>query len=220
MTEREWHSPIVDDEIAEPWRRLVGFVIDWMILVMIALILVSVLRIDLGERDGLRLPASVLIVQGLVAAAYYIGFTVSRGQTPGKMLIGTRVVMERTGANGPDPRSRFVRPALGGARRFCVSARSQCCRCGHLRLVAVRQPPSRTARQSREDGGGVCAPTRTEVTPSGTRPVQRVPQRPPPGLGRWPGTLAPLSLSHCAVRHWLPARHLVLRIRRTWSRSR
>ena len=97
MTEREWHSPVVDDEIAEPWRRLVGFVIDWMILVMIALILVSVFRIDLGEGDALRLPASVLIVQGLVAAAYYIGFTVSRGQTPGKMLIGTRVVMERTG---------------------------------------------------------------------------------------------------------------------------
>ncbi|MCH8129825.1 MAG: RDD family protein [Acidobacteria bacterium] len=97
MTEREWHSPIVDDEIAEPWRRLVGFVIDWMILVMIALLLVSVLRIDFGEGDALRLPASVLIVQGLVAAAYYIGFTVSRGQTPGKMLIGTRVVMERTG---------------------------------------------------------------------------------------------------------------------------
>ncbi len=97
MTEREWHRPTLDDEIAEPWRRLVGFVIDWMILVMIALILVSVLRIDLGAGDALRLPTSVRIVQGLVAAAYYIGFTVSRGQTPGKMLIGTRVVMERTG---------------------------------------------------------------------------------------------------------------------------
>ena len=97
MTEREWQSPIIDDEIAEPWRRLVGFVIDWMILVLIILILVSVLGIDFGEGDGLRLPTSVLIIQGLAAAAYYIGFTVSRGQTPGKMLIGTRVVMERTG---------------------------------------------------------------------------------------------------------------------------
>jgi len=96
MTEREWHSPIVDDEIAEPWRRLVGFVIDWVILVLIILILLSVLGIDLGEGDGLRLPTPVLITQGLAAAAYYIGFTVSRGQTPGKMLIGTRVVMERT----------------------------------------------------------------------------------------------------------------------------
>ena len=97
MTEREWQSPIVDDEIAEPWRRLVGFIIDWMILVLIILILVSVLGIDLGGGDGLRLPTSVLIIQGLAAAAYYIGFTVSRGQTPGKMLVGTRVVMERTG---------------------------------------------------------------------------------------------------------------------------
>ena len=97
MTERERQSPIVDDEIAEPWRRLIGFVIDWMILVLITLILVSVLRVDLGEGDGLRLPASVLIIQGLVAAVYYIGFTVSRGQTPGKIMIGTRVVMERTG---------------------------------------------------------------------------------------------------------------------------
>lgn len=96
MTEREGHGPIADDDIAEPWRRLVGFGIDWMIMVLIALILVSVLQIDLEAGDGLRLPASVLIVQGLVAAVYYIGFTVSRGQTPGKMLIGTRVVMERT----------------------------------------------------------------------------------------------------------------------------
>jgi uncharacterized RDD family membrane protein YckC len=96
MTEGDWSSPIDDDEIAHPWRRLVGFVIDWMILVMIALVLVSVLRIDLGSGDALRLPASVRIVQGLVAAAYYVGFTVARGQTPGKMLLGTRVVMQRT----------------------------------------------------------------------------------------------------------------------------
>ncbi len=117
MTEREWHSPIVDDEIAEPWRRLVGFVIDWMILVMIALILVSVLRIDLGAGDALRLPTSVLIVQGLVAAAYYIGFTVSRGQTPGKMLIGTRVVMERTGQI-PGLRPSAIRWVVPGVFAF------------------------------------------------------------------------------------------------------
>jgi uncharacterized RDD family membrane protein YckC len=96
MTDRDWDSPISEDEIAEPWRRLVGFVIDWMIMVMTTLILVSVFQVDLGAGDALRLPTSVRIVQGLVGAAYYIGFTVWRGQTPGKMLIGTRVVMERT----------------------------------------------------------------------------------------------------------------------------
>ena len=96
MTEPDIHSPIADQEIAEPWRRLVGFVIDWMVMVVIALILVAVLQVDLGTGDGLLLPLGVRIVQGLVAAAYYVGFTVSRGQTPGKMLIGTRVVVERT----------------------------------------------------------------------------------------------------------------------------
>ena len=96
MTDRDSDSPITEDEIAEPWRRLVGFVIDWMIMVMTTLILLSVLQIDLGTGDALRLPTSVRIVQGLVGAGYYIGFTVWRGQTPGKMLIATRVVMERT----------------------------------------------------------------------------------------------------------------------------
>jgi uncharacterized RDD family membrane protein YckC len=96
MTEPDIHSPIADQEIAEPWRRLVGFVIDWMVMVVIALILVAVLQVDLGTGDGLVLPFGVRMVQGLVAAVYYVGFTVSRGQTPGKMLIGTRVVVERT----------------------------------------------------------------------------------------------------------------------------
>ena len=114
MTERDTHSPIGDDEIAEPWRRLVGFVIDWMVIVLITLILVSVLQVDLDAGDGLRLPASVLIVQGLVVAAYYVGFTVSRGQTPGKILIGTKVVMERTAqipALGPSA-LRWVVPGV------------------------------------------------------------------------------------------------------------
>lgn len=88
--------PVDEDDVAEPWRRLVGFMIDWVVLVMIALVLISVLGIDLGGSDALRLPTSARFVQGLVGAAYYVGFTVSRGQTPGKMLMGTRVVMERT----------------------------------------------------------------------------------------------------------------------------
>ncbi len=96
MTERDRHDPIDEQDIAEPWRRFVGFVIDWMVLVMTSLVVVSVLGIDLGAGDALRLPTSARVVQGLVGAAWYIGFTVWRGQTPGKMLIGTRVVMLRT----------------------------------------------------------------------------------------------------------------------------
>ncbi|GMQ84734.1 MAG: hypothetical protein BMS9Abin07_0298 [Acidimicrobiia bacterium] len=114
MTEHDLPSPIDDDQIAEPWRRLAGFAADWVVLVLIALIVVRVFRIDLDTGDALRLPPAVLITQGLVAAAYYIGFTVSRGQTPGKMLAGTRVVMERTGQiPGPGPSSlRWVVPGV------------------------------------------------------------------------------------------------------------
>ena len=93
----EPESLIHEDEIAEPWRRLVGFIIDWFVLVMLTLVIVSALGIDMGEGSALRLPTSVRILQGLVGAAYYIMFTVSRGQTPGKMLLGTRVVLQRTG---------------------------------------------------------------------------------------------------------------------------
>ena len=96
MIEREFHLLIDEDDLAEPWRRLVGFAIDWMVLVMIALVIASVLGIDLGGGDALRLPTSVRLVQGLVTAVYRIGFTASRGQTPGKMLVGTKVVMART----------------------------------------------------------------------------------------------------------------------------
>lgn len=96
MTEQDLHNPIDELDIAEPWRRFVGFVIDWMVLVMTSLVVVSTIGIDLGAGDALRLPASARVVQGLIGAVYYVGFTVWRGQTPGKMLIGTRVVMLRT----------------------------------------------------------------------------------------------------------------------------
>ncbi len=96
MTQDDWDALVDEDDVAEPWRRFVGFVIDWTVLVMIALVVVSALGIDLGGGNALRLPTTARLVQGLVGAAYYIGFTVSRGQTLGKMLIGTRVVMEQT----------------------------------------------------------------------------------------------------------------------------
>jgi len=93
MTLGDSASPVAEDDVAEPWRRFVGFVVDWIVLVMISLAIVSALGIDLSAGDALRLPTSARIVQGLVGAAYYIWFTASRGQTPGKMLIGTKVVM-------------------------------------------------------------------------------------------------------------------------------
>ncbi len=96
MIERDLDVIVDQDDIAESWRRLVGFVIDWTILVAISLVVVAALGIDLGGDDALRVPISARLVQGAAGAAYYIGFTVARGQTPGKMLTQTRVVMHRT----------------------------------------------------------------------------------------------------------------------------
>jgi len=94
--ERDQDSPTHESDIAEPWRRFVGFAIDWTILVLASLAVVSVIGIDLGDENALRLPTSVRLVQGLVGAAYHVGFIASVGQTPGKMLIRTKVVSERT----------------------------------------------------------------------------------------------------------------------------
>ena len=115
--ERGLESPIADDQIAESWRRGLGFVLDWTVLVLIALFVLAVLRINLDTGGEFRLPVSVRIIQGLVAAAYYIGFTVTRGQTPGKMLTGSRVVMERT-AMIPGLRQSVVRWVVPGVFVF------------------------------------------------------------------------------------------------------
>jgi uncharacterized RDD family membrane protein YckC len=96
MNEGGRGSLIDEDEVAEPWRRLAGFGVDWIVLVMVSLVIVSALGIDLGGGNALRLPTSARLVQGSVGAAYYIGFTSSRGQTPGKMALGIRVVMLST----------------------------------------------------------------------------------------------------------------------------
>jgi len=113
MTKRSGNSLINEDDIAEPWRRFLGFVIDWAMLVMTSLAVVAVVGINLGDEGAFRLPASVRLVQGFVGAAYHIGFTVSFGQTPGKMLMGTRVLKERT-ARIPDLGSAALRWVVPG----------------------------------------------------------------------------------------------------------
>jgi uncharacterized RDD family membrane protein YckC len=96
MTGRETDSPITEDQIANIWRRVVGFLVDQALLVIITLIVAGLLGIDIVDDDG-RLPAGLVITRAIASAIYYIAFTAARGQTPGKMLAGTRVVMERTG---------------------------------------------------------------------------------------------------------------------------
>lgn len=97
MTDRDSDSPITEDEIASFGRRVIGFLADQAFLVIITLILARLLGIEIVEDDALRLPTDLVITRAIASAVYYIAFTMSGGQTPGKMLVGTRVVMERTG---------------------------------------------------------------------------------------------------------------------------
>jgi len=113
MTIRNGNSLTNEDDIAEPWRRFLGFVIDWTVLVMTSLAVVAVIGIDLGDEGAFRLPTSVRLVQGFVGAAYHIGFTASFGQTPGKMLIRTKVLKQRT-ARIPDLGSSALRWVVPG----------------------------------------------------------------------------------------------------------
>jgi len=97
MTDRDPDSPITEDQIAGIWRRSVGFLADQAFLVIITLVLARLLGVELPENTDLRLPTDLLIIRAIASAIYYIAFTTSRGQTPGKILTGTRVLMERTG---------------------------------------------------------------------------------------------------------------------------
>lgn len=89
MPELEPRGPIHEDELADYWRRFVGFVIDLLVLVLLTSVSINVL-----EAFGADLEARVVL--GLIAMAYYAGFTMSGGQTPGKMMTRTKVVMALT----------------------------------------------------------------------------------------------------------------------------
>lgn len=108
---------VADEQIASAWLRLGGFLVDSVILLMIGVLLARVLDIDLDAAGALELPPRLRLAQGIAGAIYYIWFTSSRGQTPGKMIAGTKVVMERT-AEIPDLRPAMIRWALPGFFTF------------------------------------------------------------------------------------------------------
>ncbi len=84
-----------------------GFVIDLLVLVMLTSVSINVL-----EAFGADLEARVVL--GLIAMAYYVGFTMSGGRTPGKMMTRTKVVMALTSgtpALGPSI-MRWIIPGL------------------------------------------------------------------------------------------------------------
>ncbi len=90
------------------WRRLFAFLIDKVILYFVSLILFLIGLLALGLRDGmmgrvLASPADLthgmgifallyLVASLLAGMTYFTGFHGIAGRTPGKMLLGLRVI--------------------------------------------------------------------------------------------------------------------------------
>ena len=116
MTDPQIPDAVADEDLARSWLRLAGFAVDLAILFTAWVLLAALLNVDLAD-ETIDLPARFRVAQGIIGAAYYIGFTSLRGQTPGKMLAGTRVVMERT-AEIPGLRPATLRWFLPGVFWF------------------------------------------------------------------------------------------------------
>ena len=100
MTQPTWGTPAVDggpplEMRAGFWKRVVGLIIDSIILSIVGGILGVV--IGAGVRDGGQgISSSVSFLIGL---AYDVYFWTSRGTTPGGMIMGIRLV----NAQGQNP---------------------------------------------------------------------------------------------------------------------
>ena len=67
------------------WRRLGAFVIDYLIVVFICIMIEDSTGFYFGEQASILLLLPVHFV-------YFAGFWTWRGQTPGKMAVGVRIV--------------------------------------------------------------------------------------------------------------------------------
>jgi len=112
---QEWDGATA--RVAPPARRLAGFIVDVLVIVVI-LFFVVVSFVDVDELAPTEpIPTRVLFVSQLIVVVYMVSFTATRGQTPGKMAARTKVVDMDTGEI-PSWSQAFVRetlPVLVGA---------------------------------------------------------------------------------------------------------
>jgi uncharacterized RDD family membrane protein YckC len=102
--------------LASRAKRLAGFVADLVVLTGVALVLVPLTGASFDDVDTLSPTSTFSLANLVVLALYQIGFIAWRGQTPGKVIVGTEVVDIDTGAV-PDLTgavARFVLPAAAG----------------------------------------------------------------------------------------------------------
>lgn len=88
-------------EYASFWERFFAFVVDFLILLILAgllLLMYVLLGTSLSEADektqamGACSQVVLLFLWPVFCAAYFVIFWVRKGQTPGKMVVGLKVV--------------------------------------------------------------------------------------------------------------------------------
>ncbi|MEN2982883.1 MAG: RDD family protein [Thermus sp.] len=94
---------------ASPWRRLAASLMDGLILVPLSLFLLALAGIP--PLEGAPGFWDDLLFNWLPGWAYYTAFTALYGATPGKMLLGLRVV--RTDGQPMDWTTALMREVVG-----------------------------------------------------------------------------------------------------------
>ncbi|MDJ0961360.1 MAG: RDD family protein [Acidimicrobiia bacterium] len=89
---RDWDPKTT--RVALPDRRLLGFLIDAVILLVISLPAVALILGggNVFDTDASGIPIELSLTLEVISGVYYVGFTGLRGQTPGKMVMKTQVV--------------------------------------------------------------------------------------------------------------------------------
>ena len=114
MSEHDVTSPedMQDQQLASILQRVGGALVDGLLIGMVVVVPLLLGFIDL-DRVEEALPAPVILGLFLFGALYTIVPTAVWGQTPGKIAVGTRVVVEEDGSL-PGWRRATVRWALPG----------------------------------------------------------------------------------------------------------
>lgn len=102
--------------LPSPWLRLLARIIDFLIILIPALIIGAILGVGAvgglgtGSTDGASIVASLVI--GLISLGYEYFFLAKDGATPGKKIMSIKVVLEDGSPLGSD----------GALRRLILSA--------------------------------------------------------------------------------------------------
>lgn len=117
-----------DHPLAEPWTRIGARVIDGLILLAVSFALAAAL-VD-ADEVGTSVDVGFLVLSLLIGAGYEIGFVGAKGGTPGKLLLGLRVITQEHGTTPPGwdkaglrylPTLAGLVPVLGGIISLAIA---------------------------------------------------------------------------------------------------